>query len=75
MSHHGREKQPCHLCKVGTLKEDSMLEHVLANHHRELHLSNSSFGCSDLFGMISSLNLEILLEILSKFRSMFHLYN
>jgi len=38
--YHVREKQLCHLCKVGTLKEDSVLEHVLASHHRELYLLN-----------------------------------
>jgi len=65
ISHHERKKMPCHICEVGTLKEDSILEHVLASHHR-LHLPSSFFDCSDLF---SSLNLEIL----SKFRNMFRL--
>lgn len=67
MSHHGRGKQLCHLCEVETLKEDTVLEHVLANHHGELHLPNSSFDCSDLLSMISNLNLEIL----SNFKRMF----
>ena len=68
MSHHRRGKQPCHLCEAETLKEDTMLEHVFANHHEQLHLPNSSFNSSDLLGMISNLNLEIL----SKFKCLFH---
>ena len=58
MSHYGRGKQPCHPCEVETWKEDTVLEHVFASHHEELHLPNSSFNYSDLIGMISNLNLE-----------------
>jgi len=49
----------CHICVVGTLKKGSVLEHVHASYHQELHLLNSSFDRSDLFGTIRSLNLEV----------------
>ena len=48
--------------------EDTVLEHVLASHHEDLHLPNSLFNSSDLLTMISNLNSEIL----SKFKRMYH---
>ena len=59
MSHHGRGKQACQLCEVETLKEETVLEHVLARHHQKLHLPNLSLSCSD---MISDLDLEALFK-------------
>ena len=68
MSHHGRGKHPCHLCEDHTLKEDSVLEHILASHHQELHLPKPSLNSSHLLGMISSLKLEILPKFKNIFR-------
>ena len=67
MSHHGRGKHPCHLCEDHTLKEDSVLEHILVSHHQELHLLEPSLNSLDLLSMLSSFKLEIL----PKFKNIF----
>ena len=41
MSHHGKGERPCHLCESDTensLKEETLLDHILTSHHHELHL-------------------------------------
>ena len=68
MSHHGRGDHPCHMCEDKTpLKEDSVLDHILSVHHQELHL-NTSLNGSELLGMLSNLNVEILPKFKNIFR-------
>ena len=45
MSHHGKGERPCHLCesdKENSLKEETLLDHILTSHHHELHLEQVS---------------------------------
>ena len=55
----------CHLCEVETLKEETMLEHVLARHHQQFHLPDLSPIAVHavmviILDTISDLDLEVL---------------
>ena len=69
MTHQGRGDHPCHLYDDPTLLKDTVLDHILAVHHQELHLKNlDSFSSSGLLGMLENLEVEVLL----KFKHIFH---
>ena len=67
MSHHGRGERPCHMCDATSLKDDSVLDHILNVHHQDLHLNPSVNSC-ELLDMFSNLKVDI---ILPKFKNIF----
>ena len=55
MSHHGRGEHPCQMCDAATpLQEVSVLDHILARHHQELHI-NSGLNSLKLLGLLGSI--------------------
>ena len=70
MSHHGKGERPCHLCDTeNSLKEKTLLDHILTRHYHELHLEQESLlDSSRQMVMLSDLHLDIL----SKFKGIFH---
>ena len=67
MSHHGRGERPCHMCDATSLKDDSVLDHILNVHHQDLHLNPSVNSC-ELLDMFSNLKIDF---ILPKFKNIF----
>ena len=65
-------EQPCHLCDTeNSLKEETLLYHILTRHYHELHLKQESLlDSSRLMVMPGDLHLDIL----SKFKGVFHHY-
>ena len=61
MSHHRRGGHLCHMCDVTSLKEDSVLDHILIVHHQQLHL-NPPLNNLELLDMLS-------MEILPEFKN------
>ena len=47
---------------------ESVLEHLLASHHQELHLPDHPFGSSDLLEFIPDFKLDILPKFMNIFR-------
>ena len=38
LGHHGEGQWPCHLCDAGPLQEIRLIDHILEEHWKELHL-------------------------------------
>ena len=70
-SYHEGGKHPSHLCDAATpFQEESVIDHLIARHHKDLHLNSElkeMMDSSKLLGLLSNLHLEIL----SKFKKYF----